>query len=118
MQKQTKGQARSMRNVQKSLAKDIKKTIVGEDKDMKQDNYIILTKELIHAGKTDKGGFTSAQIEYLGFCFGEKWIDRCIGKKLTQKEYLKFLSYKLVDAKQLKSLKKNNEFKGISHDNA
>ena len=39
-------------------------------------------------------------------------------KKLTQKEYLKFLSYKLVDAKQLKSLKKNNEFKGISHDNA
>ncbi|WP_457748551.1 hypothetical protein [Sulfurimonas sp.] len=100
-----------------TLVEDIKKIIISEDKDVEQNDCIILTRELINTGKTDKGGFTSAQVEYLGFDFGEKWIDRCIGKKITQKEYLKFLNYRFVDAKQLKSLKKNNEFKVIGHDN-
>ncbi len=76
-------------------------------------NDVILTKKLLSVGKTINGGFTSAQIEYFGFSFGDKWLDKCIGIKISKEEYEKFLSFKEVDSKTLKLLKNEGNFRPI-----
>lgn len=76
-------------------------------------NNVILTSEMIHSCKTERGGFTNAQIEYLGYNPKEKWIKHAIGSKLTQEEFQQFKSYANTKVNDLKKLKKNGLFKSL-----
>lgn len=72
-----------------------------------------LTKDLIFDAKTNNGGFTKAQIEFLGFVFGEEWIDQAVGMELSEAEYKRFMEYCNIDAQQLKQLKMRGEFQSV-----
>lgn len=78
--------------------------------DLEMKNNIILTRDLIHACKSSRGGFTNAQIEYLGFNPKEKWIKDAIGNKLTDEQFNLFKTYGNTRANVLRKLKNEGSF--------
>jgi hypothetical protein len=79
------------------------------------ENKVILTKENIHACKSQRGGFTNAQIEYLGFKTKEKWLKNAIGNSLSQDEFEQFKKYGDTRANVLRRLKKDGIFKPLNY---
>lgn len=57
-------------------------------------NDVILTRELIHAGKNGPGGWNAAQLAAIGiFNVTQKgWIERACGKVVSAEAYQRFLS--------------------------
>lgn len=51
-----------------------------------------LTRELILAARTSKGGWTRAQLEVIGVAWPPTygWQNRAIGREMTEEEYLRF----------------------------
>ena len=74
------------------------------------EDSIYLTKELIHQCATPRGGFTTAQVEYLGFSLKETWIKEAVGLKVTKEQLNKFKDMGNVNSKELKRLKESNMF--------
>lgn len=79
------------------------------------ENNVILTREMIHSCKTLNGGFTNAQIEYLGYNPKEKWISHAIGNELTKDQLEQFKNYGSTKVNQLKKLKKEGVFSPLNH---
>lgn len=83
---------------------------------------IILTRELIEAGKSTKGAYSEKQVN----CFGltlyklkSGWIDGLIGIEIDQEKYDKFLSlkdahlkHKMVGPDEIKAI--NQEYLNIT----
>ena len=72
-----------------------------------------LTKEMIKQCATSKGGFTTAQVEYLGLSLKENWIDKAVKLRISKEQLLKFKAYGGVNSKELKQLKSMNSFFNI-----
>lgn len=94
------------------------KALIGNRKDKMakaNEKPIVLTKDLIHSCKTPNGGFTTAQVEYLGFSIKEKWINKLKGLKISKFQLENFKNYGNVSAKELRILKQEGRFFNI-HD--
>ena len=72
-----------------------------------------LTRDMIHQCATPKGGFTTAQVEFLGLSLKEKWINKAVKLRINKEQLLKFKAYGGVDSKELKKLKNTNTFLNI-----
>jgi hypothetical protein len=70
---------------------------------------ITLTKEIFELGKSDKGGWNTAQIEALGVNKVKGWAKAVIGRKYCQKDIKLFLKLKN------NHLKNKEAFKSDSH---
>jgi len=55
---------------------------------------IVLTRENIHAGKSERGGWTRAQLALLGVAWPpmKGWLSALIGTELAKADYLAFLT--------------------------
>ena len=57
---------------------------------------VILTPELIHAGKSEAGGWNRGQLEAIGIPWSEirikGWMDRASGRVVTRAAYDMFLA--------------------------
>lgn len=73
-----------------------------------------LTRELILSAKTENGGFTHAQIEFLGFNPKDRWIDDAVEMEITKEQFDLFIDYQNVTSSDLKALKKSGKFVPIS----
>lgn len=55
---------------------------------------VVLTKDLINAGRTPAGGFNHAQLRYLGVDGTKtKWISNLVGQRVLLSDYNQFLFY-------------------------
>lgn len=72
-----------------------------------------LTRDMIHQCSTPKGGFTTAQVEFLGLSLKENWIDKAVKLRISKEQLLKFKAYGGVNSKELKKLKSMNSFFNI-----
>ena len=68
---------------------------------------------MIHQCSTPKGGFTTAQVEYLGLSLKENWINKAVKLKINKEQLFKFKAYGGVDSKELKRLKNMSIFLNI-----
>lgn len=69
---------------------------------------MILTRESIHAGKSDRGGWTRRQVELLGvrWPLGKGWLVAIVGRQIPDRAYEQFLLLKNI--KNLNMLKKRH----------
>ena len=72
-----------------------------------------LTRDMNHQCATPKGGFTTAQVEFLGLSLKENWINKAVKLRINKEQLLKFKAYGGVDSKELKKLKNTNTFLNI-----
>lgn len=65
---------------------------------------IILTKELIERGKSSNGGWNKRQLAIFGLSYplDRGWINRLVGREVTDKRYADFLHYKDTHIKRKK----------------
>lgn len=75
---------------------------------------IKLTKDLIHSCETKNGGFTFAQIEFLGFNPKDKWLNKAIGMMLTDEQFDMFKHLGTITSKEKKKLQANGEFPSVN----
>lgn len=73
-----------------------------------------LTSDNIHKAATPSGGFTHAQIQFLGFLPTEKWLKKAVGMNISKEDYQIFINYGRVGSKELKSMKEDGSFKTIN----
>lgn len=61
---------------------------------------VVLTRNLIHAGKSAAGGWNKAQLAAIGIAWSELrhrgWIDRNVGRVVTADEYAEFIELRKV----------------------
>ena len=76
-------------------------------------DIFFLTRDMIHQCSTPKGGFTTAQVEFLGLSLKENWINKAVKLKINKEQLFKFKAYGGVDSKELKRLKNMSIFLNI-----